>query len=251
MSTPDPQAAAARAVELQRNYLRNPLPPGEGICRTCRSNAGPGFQYCYPCSRHRSAANGRLADLVVPVAYSVKGTQHAHNLIVYKAVQPSTAAQYNLSALGLLFLSIHWSCLTGALRGGLTHVATVPSTRGRQGPHPLETILASRLGLPAVACVPNAAYTNEDRDFHQDRFAVVTAVTGARVLLLDDTWTTGARVQSVAFALKQAGAVAVVAVVLGRHVNPQYDAAGPFVARLRDAGPFDLNRCALDDAPGR
>jgi hypothetical protein len=43
-------------------------------------------------------------------------------------------------------------------------------------------------------------------------------VTGAGILLIDDTWASGASAQSAAVALKQAGARAVAVVVIGRHV---------------------------------
>jgi hypothetical protein len=43
-------------------------------------------------------------------------------------------------------------------------------------------------------------------------------VTGAGILLLDDTWASGASAQSASVALKQAGARAVAVVVIGRHV---------------------------------
>ncbi|MER7002677.1 phosphoribosyltransferase [Dactylosporangium sp. NPDC000555] len=82
----------------------------------------------------------------------------------------------------------------------------------------------------------SSAYSNEDRDFHRDRFFVPPGpVARARVLLLDDTWTSGGRLQSLAFALKDAGAVAVAAVVLGRHVNPAFGPSASMIGRLRSA----------------
>ncbi len=51
-----------------------------------------------------------------------------------------------------------------------------------------------------------------------DRFRAPRPLTGASVLLLDDTWTSGGTAQSAAVALKRAGARSVAAVVLGRHV---------------------------------
>ena len=248
MSRSERRDSLLRAVEPQRNYLKNPLPPGDGVCLVCRSIAeGRGYQRCYPCRQHHAAAGGRLADAVVPIAYSISRTQHAHNLIVYKADRPSAQARHNVASLGALFLTDHWTCLTRAAGGNVTHVATVPSTRGRPGPHPLELILTRRLRRPAIPAIPDPRYPSEDRAFHPDRFAVAPIDTGARVLLLDDTWTTGARVQSLAYALKTAGAASVVAVVLGRFIRPTYEPAEPLIARLRQAPSFDLNRCALDD----
>jgi hypothetical protein len=239
-----------RGAEPQLNYLRNPLPPGDGICRVCRSVAGSGYAICYPCSQHRAASGGQLIDVVVPIAYSIKGTQHAHNLIIYKADRPSNQARYYIASLGAIFFVDHWACLTGAAGGSFTHVATVPSTKGRTGPHPLELILSRRTRLPAVAATPNLSYSSDDRDFHADRFTVDQPVPAARVLLLDDTWTTGARIQSLAHALKTAGAAAVVAVVLGRHVNPSYGAAKPLLDRLRSVSGFALDHCAVEDLHG-
>jgi hypothetical protein len=214
-----------RGVEPQRNYLRNPLPPGEGVCLACRSVAEGGYPRCYPCSQQHTATGGRLADAIVPISYSIKGAQHAHNLTVYKADRPSTQARYHVAALGALFLIDHWSCLTRAAGGPITRVATVPSTRGRAGPHPLDLILTRRLRLPAVPATANPKYSGDDRSFHADRFVVSPFPAEVRVLLLDDTWTTGTRMQSLAHGLKAAGAAAVVGVVLGRFIRPTYEPA--------------------------
>jgi orotate phosphoribosyltransferase len=51
---------------------------------------------------------------------------------------------------------------------------------------------------------------------------VLLDVRGSRVLLLDDTYTSGAAVQSAASALQMAGAHVVAAVVVGRYVKPDF-----------------------------
>jgi hypothetical protein len=240
-------SVAQQSVELQRNFLRNPLQAGPGVCSVCRGSVDARYELCYPCRQHRQASGGHLADAVVPIAYAVKNGQHAHNLAAYKSPFPSRLAQRNLSALGVMFLRHHWSCLTTTARGTLTHTAVVPSTRGRQGPHPVETILARRVGLPLLQATPNGSYSQESRDFHRDRFFVAPmSAAKARVLLLDDTWTSGGRLQSLAFALKEAGALAVAAVILGRHVNPAFAPSGPMLERLRSAEWFDLGRCSIE-----
>ncbi|GAA2486929.1 hypothetical protein GCM10010434_032770 [Winogradskya humida] len=110
--------------------------------------------------------------------------------------------------------------------------------------------------MPHVLATANDRYPADDRQFHPDRFAVDShSLDGVpRVLVIDDTWTTGARVQSLAFALKAAGAVKVGAVVLGRHVNPadgvRYEHYRLFNERLRKAPEFDESRCSMGDAGG-
>ncbi|MBL6279398.1 hypothetical protein JMF97_24910 [Micromonospora fiedleri] len=64
-------------------------------------------------------------------------------------------------------------------------------------------------------------------------------------LILEDTWTTGARVQSLAYALKAAGAATVATIVLGRHVDPNYAPAKRLLDAIADP-VFDTNRCAAD-----
>jgi phosphoribosylpyrophosphate synthetase len=63
------------------------------------------------------------------------------------------------------------------------------------------------------------------------------------VLLLDDIWTTGGRIQSLAHVLKAAGASAVVAVVIGRVVNHDYRPSRTLLKRVANTH-FNLNRCA-------
>ncbi|NED95856.1 hypothetical protein G1H11_11090 [Phytoactinopolyspora alkaliphila] len=65
------------------------------------------------------------------------------------------------------------------------------------------------------------------------------------MLLLDDTWTTGARVQSLSHALKDAGANKVAAVVLGRWVNPSWPDSQALISHLRRSTTFDLSRCVV------
>jgi hypothetical protein len=68
------------------------------------------------------------------------------------------------------------------------------------------------------------------------------------VLLLDDSWVSGASAQSASAALKLAGAGRVAIMVLGRHLSPADPRAGPLIARLTPV-PYDPSMCAVH-APG-
>jgi predicted amidophosphoribosyltransferase len=238
-------------VEAQRAYLRNPLDPQSWICPVCRGIRAEGYARCSRCQTHYDLGGPTIADLVVPISYSPRNGQHHHHLRTYKGSPPSRQAQWNLLALMLLFLNDHLDCLAKTVGARPTHVITVPSTRGRTGQHPLAALLAPRLRLPWIIATANSIYGVDDRDFHHDWFRP-TIPSGPRpvhVLVIEDTWTTGARAQSLAYALKTNGAATVSLVVLGRHVNPEYGPAKRLLETITDTR-FDPNTCAFDsDSP--
>jgi orotate phosphoribosyltransferase len=77
-----------------------------------------------------------------------------------------------------------------------------------------------------------------------DRFTLTEEVTNARVLLVDDTFTSGAALQSAASRL-QLAAAQVTAVVLGRYVKPEY--SKELLTRSRARQPFRFDRCCRCD----
>jgi orotate phosphoribosyltransferase len=90
----------------------------------------------------------------------------------------------------------------------------------------------------------------EQHEFNLQKYEAIRMLDGEPVLLVDDTWTTGANAQSAAAALRSAGAGRVATVVIGRHVNRGWREND---TRLRRLGPtFDWHRCALcaDPLPG-
>jgi hypothetical protein len=180
-----------------------------------------GYVRCYQCELHAQSAPGLLADAVAPVAYAVKGSPLARDLWLYKAGRPeSAAAASRLLLLLLVFLHDHGPWLwrqAGMARP--SHACVVPSGRGRAGPHPLQVLAAPFLGLPWVSLRARPGGDPWARSVDPGRFRARPGATGAEVLLLDDTWASGASAQSAAAALKQAGARSVAVVVIGRHVN--------------------------------
>jgi predicted amidophosphoribosyltransferase len=215
-------------------------------CLVCRGPLRPGYTRCYQCTQHLLLGEGSLADVVAPVSYAMRGTAFALALARYKSTQDKPAqnqsaqyqsaqyqsAQYQsaqnqsgqrdeaeaLLALLLAFLRDHGPCVwrqADMPAPGL--LAVVPSGWGRQGTHPLLRLVAPRLRMPLVPLT--LRHGEQGRDLNASRF-VAGPTEGADVLLLDDTWVSGASIQSAAVALKRAGAGRVAAVVLGRYLNP-------------------------------
>ena len=161
-----------------------------------------------------------LADVVAPVAYAPKGGCLARNLWLYKSARPEAGqAGTALRALLLVFLHDHGGMIwRQAGMTSPTHACVVPSSRGRPGPHPLQVLLGEFLALPWAVLRIQPGADPWARALDPDRFRAPHPLTGASVLLLDDTWTSGGTAQSAAVALKRAGARSVAAIVLGRHV---------------------------------
>jgi hypothetical protein len=245
---PAPEPAWDRLGRLaleQSAGLSAPPPGAPGLCLTCFGPAPAGRARCFPCELHRQCAPGSLASVVLPAAYAVKGGPHARRLWTYKSGQPgATAARHALTVLLLVFLREHGPCLWHQAgwvppRAGPTHLAVVPSNRGRAGVHPLRALAEPYLRLPWAALAARPGADGRARDLDPERFTA-PRLDGARVLLLDDTWATGASVQSAAITLRAAGAAAVAAVVLGRHLRRPG----------RAAAAFSPGQCALH-RPGR
>lgn len=205
-------------------------------CATCFGPAGPGHRRCYQCEQHWTLAAGQLADVVVPIAYAVRGGPLAVDLWRYKNSGYTAAgaardmARDRLRTMLLGFLRDHGGCVWRA--AGMSHGpdlwAVVPTGRGRGSEHPLTAIAAPHLRPPRVAFAARSGQADRGRDLDPEWLGVRTPVRGRSVLLLEDTWVTGSSAQSAAVALKLAGAGRVAVVVLGRHLDP----ADPRVVRV-------------------
>ena len=225
-------------------------PPAVAVptCVVCRGPVRPGYARCYQCERHDVLGHGLLADAVVPVSYAVKGTALAETLWRYKSCSaPSGPARRCLLALLLTFLNDHGACVwREAAMAPPDRLAVVPTGYGRPGPHPLLRLALPYLRLPLAPLAIRPGRQGRDLDVHRFRAGPVPA--GGGVLLLDDSWVSGASAQSASAALKRAGAGHVAIVVLGRHLSPADPRAGLLISRLTPA-PYDPSTCAVH-APG-
>jgi hypothetical protein len=225
------------------NFMLGPR-PAEDVCEVC-FNFTRGFRHCYACAN----TENRLAA-VAPISYSVAGEQLHHALLGYKRLKGNVARRLEreLGAVLWRFLTLHERCVAKA--AGVDRfelVTTVPSgDRDRDLDHPLRGIVGELVGPTHVRhqlLLMRSRVDVPPRTVHPDKFEPLRNLHGEAVLLIDDTWTTGASAQSAAAALEGAGAGPVGAVVIGRHVNREWHEND---RRLRElTQPFDWARCAL------
>lgn len=235
--------SVAELTALYGNFMLAPR-RGPSVCEIC-FNFTDGYRRCYACTH-----NELWLDAVLPISYSVGLEQLHYALRSYKRGNGEAARRHQTELAAVLwrFIDRHERCIAthvGARAFDL--VTAVPSSdRDRDQEHPLHQIVGSlaaptrdrhqRLLLRTDA--PCATH-----EFSRERYAATKELNGASILLIDDTWTTGASAQSAAAALKQSGAQRVAAIVVGRHLNRQW---GDNDQRLRRIPhPYDWENCAL------
>jgi hypothetical protein len=227
------------------NFMLNPLPPGApGVCSVCLTfTDGPST--CYPCGWEP-----RFADAVLPISYSVHFGQLHTALAQYKRTFGTVARrlQMELAAVLWRFLREHERCLARSVgAAGFDLVTTVPSSDcERDASHPLRRIVGTDVGATRDRYEPLLARSGTavpPRKVDRGKYSPARDLVGESVLLVDDTWTTGANAQSAAGALKTAGAGFVAVLVIGRHMQESYK---DNAARLKDLRRgFDWTTCAL------
>lgn len=144
----------------------------------------------------------------------------------------------HLAALLTVFVHFHAKCL-----GDWDIIVPVPSTSRVA----LMSVLdMTPLRVQVVELLrPSNDFQSDGRVANPARFSVDGSARGTRVLLLDDTFTTGASLFSARAALNNAGAHVVQAVVLGRHIQPEkWPPAAELLSWLRPR-PWIPEQCCI------
>ena len=238
-------ATVAELSSPYANFMLNPLPPGTpDVCSVCLTFT-EGHDTCFQC--HSGA---RFADAVLPISYSVHFGQLHTALAQYKRAGGTVGRRFQIELAAVLwrFLREHEGCLARAAGiSAFDIVTTVPSSDPRRDvEHPLRRIVGADVGATRDRYAPLLARSGTDvdaRTIDPGKYNANRNLDGEAILLIDDTWTSGANAQSAAGALRTAGAGAVGVLVIGRHVQETFRGNA---ARLK-ALPrrFDWDVCAL------
>ncbi|MDQ3698473.1 MAG: hypothetical protein M3373_10700 [Gemmatimonadota bacterium] len=129
-------------------------------------------------------------------------------------------------ALTCLFLRAHEGEIEELLGGPMSYLTIVPSTRGLPfEDQPFRRTLArvEWLKQRLVKTLDHRqGHAVDRRDYTPDAFRADPAAVGERIVLLEDTWVTGAKAISAAGALLAAGAVSVAVFPIARDVSASF-----------------------------
>jgi predicted amidophosphoribosyltransferase len=227
-------------------YRRVP-PAGDGVCEICHRGVPADDTVCLSC-RVTTGQVTHPTTKVLPISFYEVPDQYWNILRYYKDHERDEVRDQLgmvLAATIARFTAQHWTCISDMTDGEPTVVTTVPSTRGRDGPHPLtRAVRRSSLLLPLHRDTL-ARGTAAISHFHasDDAFVSLGDLTGERVLLVEDTFTSGANTQSAASTLRSAGAESVSVVVAGRVIKPRHCADCQRVWEYADAEVFSFDSC--------
>ncbi len=252
MSQPSRQRTVDDVAAPYANYLVRVPRAAVDVCEVCHSLVDPQYARCYPC--HEAVQRlPHTADVVSFISLAPNTTQMATELWTYKRMDIRESLrrprQTGLAAVLWKWLALHENCMARHVdTTKFDLITTVPSTSGRTGTHPLEDLVSKVVvgsGDRYAPLLGLAATTTSHRAFTPDRFTVTASPAGRTVLVIDDTWTTGAHAQSAAAALKAAGATAVGILAIGRWINVRWKTTPEWLHQHR-GDDWDWNRCCLE-----
>ena len=224
---------------------------------TCAVCTGPsGAPLCPQCRAHRETFGDRLADLVLPLAY-VRGRmrpahQSEHHMYGYKGIPPAPKCRRDLLLMVFAATSLHGDCIAKAVGSRWDAVTFVPSVNrpGRRD-HPIaqlaDQVISRQRPVWRPTVIPGPGASQVDRTPRADGFAVAASdrepLAGRHVLVVEDTWVSGAKAQSVAVALKDASASVVTVLAIGRWLRYDWKDHKAFIDSL--CQPYDALVCPL------
>lgn len=239
------QVASVDSYIGSQTHLRSANSHQLVVCAVCRGpvatpvvNSAQGPRpTCSRCREHYAQAaivGSGLADETGFIVYACKGgsDQTYHELFQYKLQSTPLPAAWTTIAALLAQCFVYDVPRLTERAGPIDMVTNVPSTstNHQRNARALEYAVRQALQVadaPGVfwnLITPTQGKQGNPRQLDVDRFATLAGANavGKHILLVEDTWVSGGTVQSVAAALKRAGAARVTVLSVARLLDPSW-----------------------------
>lgn len=234
----------SEVTEEARSLLTRVPRSHSAVCTTCHGPTAKTGR-CSSCIRNEAAV-AHPCERVAPISLCEKGTLLYDALLGYKTnPDAGVRAEHEviLAATLARFLSEHSACI-----GEFDLATGVPSTRGRTPPPVARLVdrvtnLRGNIAFADDLLIPSDGRSVE-RTADPSAFMPSRKLEGQRVLLIDDTWVSGARAQSAAHAITTAGGIVVATIVIARLIDTDEESAAK-LWKLAASAAFEFDRCVL------
>lgn len=221
------------------SYLHSVASGDWDACEVCALPVD-GYRRCMTCETHRGSGLP-LADRVGLLVYADKPASQAYKVMQgYKEDRARSSFRPIVRALLAVGLRGHFACankLAGTSESGW---AVVPSSRGRTVLAELVRGLARRPKTEVVVLFTGMA---TDRGLSPESWKIpADTMVPNHMVVIEDAWVTGSSAQSLAIALKQAGAEQVSILAVARVLSPEWPANRPFL-RVLGSLPYKWMIC--------
>lgn len=201
-----------------------PLPlDADDVCPLCRSGRSSDDRLCEGCTIVTGQVD-HACPVVIPISYYATPSLLRERMHGFKeSDDPDTRSRESGAVAGILvrYLLDNRDDLSSRY-GGWDAIVAVPSTKTPPGSALGRALVASFSDLlePVVECLEIGTEPISFRCASVRGFSCDQDLRGMRVLLVDDTFTTGAHLHSAHHTLTEAGATVVAGIVVARKINP-------------------------------
>lgn len=216
------------------------------VCPLCRSGRTRPDQLCFSCERTSTQVE-HPCELVIPISYYTTPSALRDRMHDYKEHPNQEVREresHYVAAIMVRYLVEHYDALVARF-GDWDNVVAVPSSHHDDAPAlqiAIEANFPSLIGPFARPLGRGPGVMNFNQASPTGFIATTeSADLSRRTLLVDDTYTTGARIQSAHHALVAAGFAVVAAVIVARKINPDPQYGSDRLWERQSAIPFEFS----------
>jgi predicted amidophosphoribosyltransferase len=196
------------------------------VCPLCRSGRTRPTRLCFSCEA-TSGHVGFPCPVVIPISYYTTPSplrERMHDFKEAESEKVRALESRNVASVASRYVAEHADRLAEVF-GPWDRTVAVPSTHHSDAPA-LQVAIETNFPDPFAPFERPLTYNSDSnmrfRQADEDGFLLDPEIdiAGRRYMLIDDTFTTGARVQSAHHALIAAGAAVPVIVIVTRKINP-------------------------------